>query len=188
MRHIGNYAVWFSRGCKDNQIVGNHIHDLGRRLAVRLGEAGMPPDDRTTSSGNLISNNYLHDGGIVYAGAVGLWLAHASDNEVSHNEIHSFNYSGMSLGWNWSDTPTRTLRNRIEWNHVHHVVRGMLSDAGGIYTLGRRPAPWFATTCFTTSSPHMDPRPWPGGSILTRTPTGAWPRTTWFTTPLRAGS
>jgi hypothetical protein len=137
VRHVGYYGVWFSRGCKDNQIVGNHIHDLGAG-AMRLGEADMPPDDRTTSSGNLISNNYLHDGGIVYAGAVGLWLAHASDNEVSHNEIHSFNYSGMSLGWNWSDTPTRTFRNRIEWNHVHHVVRGMLSDAGGIYTLGRQ--------------------------------------------------
>jgi len=137
IRHVGNYGVWFSRGCKDNRIVGNHLHDLGAG-GVRLGEPVMPPNDQTTSTGNLISNNYIHDGGLVYAGAVGIWLAQASDNEVSHNEIHSFDYSGMSIGWNWSDTPTRTLRNRIERNHVHHVVRGVLSDAGGIYTLGRQ--------------------------------------------------
>lgn len=135
IRHVGNYGVWFSRGCKENRIVANRIHDLGAG-AVRLGEPRMPPSDQTTSTGNLISNNYLHDGGHVYAGAVGVWLAQASDNELSHNEIHSFNYSGISTGWNWNDVPTRTLRNRIEFNHVHHVVRGMLSDAGGIYTLG----------------------------------------------------
>jgi hypothetical protein len=135
IRHVGIYGLWFSRGCKDNRILRNHIHDLGAG-AVRLGEPVMPNSDQTTSTGNLISNNYLHDGGCVYDGAVGLWLAQASDNEVSHNEIHSFNYSGISTGWNWSDAPTRTLRNRIEYNHVHHVVRGVLSDAGGIYTLG----------------------------------------------------
>ncbi len=135
--HVGGYGIWFQDGCQHNRIVGNQVHDLGAG-GIRLGNSKMPTSDSLTSSDNLISNNYLHDGGHVYAGAVGLWLAHACRNEISHHEIHSFNYSGMSIGWNWSDAPTRTLENRIEWNHIHHVCRGMLSDAGGIYTLGRQ--------------------------------------------------
>lgn len=133
--HVGTYGVWFSRGCKHNRIAQNHIHDLGAG-AVRIGEPAMPPSDETESSHNVVTNNYLHDGGHVYPGAVGVWLAQASHNEISHNEIHSFDYTGISVGWNWSFAPNRTSHNRIEQNHVHHVVRGMLSDAGGIYTLG----------------------------------------------------
>lgn len=133
--HVGTYGVWFSRGCKENRIVQNHIHDLGAG-GVRIGEPAMAASDVAESSANLVSNNYLHDGGHVYAGAVGLWLAQSSRNEISHNEIHSFDYSGMSIGWNWGFSPNRTHHNRIEHNHVHHVVRGVLSDAGGIYMLG----------------------------------------------------
>jgi hypothetical protein len=133
--HVGTYGVWFSRGCKENRIVQNHIHDLGAG-SVRIGENFRAPTDVAESSGNLVSNNYLHDGGHVYAGAVGVWVAQSSHNTISHNEIHSFDYSGMSIGWNWDYTPNRGHHNRIEYNHIHHVVRGVLSDAGGIYTLG----------------------------------------------------
>ncbi len=133
--HVGTYGVWFSRGCKENRIVQNHIYDLGAG-GVRIGEPTMPAGDVAESSANLVSNNYIHDGGCVYAGAVGLWLAQSSHNEISHNEIHNFDYSGMSIGWNWGFEPNRTHHNRIEHNHVHHVVRGVLSDAGGIYMLG----------------------------------------------------
>jgi hypothetical protein len=177
IRHVGNYGLWFSRGCKLNRVLGNHLHDLGAG-GIRLGETAMPPNDQTTSTGNRIANNYLHDGGIVYDGAVGLWLAQASDNEVSHNEIHSFNYSGMSIGWNWRDAPTRTLRNRIEYNHVHHVVRGALSDAGGIYTLGTQTGTVIRNNVLHDFSPTWARPPWPGASTSTRTPTACWPKTT----------
>lgn len=133
--HVGTYGVWLGRGCKENRVVQNHLHDLGAG-GVRIGEATMPPSDVTESTGNVVTNNYIHDGGHVYAGAVGLWLAQSSHNEISHNEIHSFDYSGISVGWNWDSSPNRTSHNRIQQNHVHHVVRGVLSDAGGIYTLG----------------------------------------------------
>ncbi len=133
--HVGGYGLWFRGGCKENRIEQNHIHDLGAG-GVRLGEPVMAQTDEAESSRNLVSNNYIHDGGYVYAAGVGLWLAQSSHNTISHNDIHSFDYSGMSIGWDWSDAPTRTLHNLIENNHVHHVVRGVLSDAGGIYMLG----------------------------------------------------
>jgi len=45
-------------------------------------------------------------------------------------------YSGISLGWTWSDLETHTHNNTIANNHIHHVLQ-TLTDGGGIYTLGR---------------------------------------------------
>ncbi|MBM4083727.1 MAG: hypothetical protein FJ272_02970, partial [Planctomycetes bacterium] len=152
--HVGGYGLWLHRGSKRNRVVQCHIHDLGAG-GVRIGEAVMAKDDVCEASHNLLSNGYIHDGGHVYPEGVGLWLAQSSHNEVSHNEIHSFNYSGMSVGWNWNDAPNRTSRNLIEHNHVHHVVRGMLSDAGGIYTLGTQLDTVIRNNIFHDIFPYM---------------------------------
>jgi hypothetical protein len=99
----------------------------------------MAQDDALESSGNVIDNNHLYDGGHVYAGGVGLWVAQSSRNQITHNDIHDFSYSGMSIGWNWGDEPNRCHDNLIEHNHVHHVMNGQLNDGGAIYTLGVSP-------------------------------------------------
>lgn len=152
--HVGTYGVWFGRGCKDNRIQRNHIHDLGAG-GVRIGEDRMAEHDVAEASRNVITNNYIHDGGHVYAAGVGLWLAQSSYNTVSHNEIHSFDYSGISLGWTWSEAANRTHHNTIEYNHVHHVVRGVLSDAGGIYTLGVQTGTVIRNNVFHDIWPYM---------------------------------
>ena len=136
--HIGTYALWFGRGCQYNRIVQNHLHDLGAG-GVRLGEDTMAPEDESEPSHNEVVNNYIHDGGHVYPAGVGVWVAQSSYNTIAHNEIHDLNYSGMSIGWNWDDAPNRTHHNVIEYNHIHHVMREVLSDGGGIYTLGTSP-------------------------------------------------
>jgi hypothetical protein len=38
----------------------------------------------------------------------------------------------------WSEIPTPAGRNQILNNHIHHVMQ-VLSDGGGIYTLGLQP-------------------------------------------------
>jgi len=136
--HVGTYAVWFGRGCQRNRIVQNHLHDLGAG-GVRIGEAAMAQEDEAEASQNEVVNNYIHDGGHVYAAGVGVWVAQSSHNTIAHNEIHDLDYSGMSVGWNWDDAPNRTHHNVVENNHIHHVLRGVLSDGAGIYTLGTSP-------------------------------------------------
>jgi len=136
--HVGEYGVWFRRGCKGNRFVRNRVHDLGVG-GVRIGETTAAGQNAGESSGNLVDNNHLYDGGHVFAGGVGLWVAQSSHNTLSHNEIHDFNYSGMSIGWTWGDEPNRCHHNLIEHNHVHHVMRGQLNDGGAIYTLGVSP-------------------------------------------------
>ena len=121
---------------------------------MRIGEPVEPKTDVAESSGNLLANNYIHDGGLVYSGAVGVWIAQSSGNTIAHNEIHSFNYTGISVGWNWGYIPNRTHHNRIEYNHVHHVLRGMHSDGGGIYTLGPQPGTVIRNNVFHDIFPY----------------------------------
>jgi len=152
--HVGTYGLWLREACRNCRIVRNHIHDLGAG-GVRIGEAKMAKTDAREARGNVVHNNYIHDGGSVYPAGVGVWIAQSSGNVVSHNEIHSLNYSGISMGWTWSEAPNRTHHNTIQYNHVHHVVRGVLSDAGGIYTLGTQTGTVIRNNVFHDIWPYM---------------------------------
>jgi len=136
--HLGNYAVWFDRGCKGNRIVQNHLHDLGAG-GVRIGEPGVPQTEAAETSGNVVSNNFIHDSGLMFYGAIGVWIGQSSDNVIAHNEICDQNYTAISCGWTWGYGPTKAHRNRIEYNYLHHLGRGKLCDMGAIYTLGTSP-------------------------------------------------
>lgn len=152
--HIGHYGVWVRHGCKDCRIAGNRIADAGAG-GIRLGETRMAAADVGESSRTVVHNNRIEHYGEVYAGAVGIWVAHSSSNILSHNHIHDGWYTGISLGWNWNSAPTRTLNNTVEFNHVHHVVRGMLSDGAGVYTLGTQTGTVIRNNLFHDIFPYM---------------------------------
>ena len=133
--HVGIYGIWLRRGCKDCTVRQTRLFDLGAG-GIRVGEAQRAETDAAESSGNTIDNNHIYDGGHVYPAGIGIWVAQSSYNTITHNDVHDMLYSGMSIGWNWGDDPNRTHHNRIEFNHVHHLVKGVLSDAGAIYCLG----------------------------------------------------
>lgn len=154
--HVGDYALWLRRGCKGNRIVRCRLHDLGAG-GIRVGEATMAQDDAAESSHNLVDNNHIFDGGHVYPAGVGIWVAQSSFNTLSHNEVHDLNYSGMSIGWNWDDQPNRCHHNLIEYNHVHHVMRGQLSDGGAIYTLGTSSGSVIRNNVFHDVWPYPQP-------------------------------
>jgi hypothetical protein len=138
--NIGTHAVELARGCRDNRIEQCHLHDLGGG-GIYIGERvrmdqGYDPGLYGSTGGNTIHNNFIHDGGVLHEGAVGIMLGQTSDNIVSHNEVAHFNWSGMQIGWNWDTQPTHSKNNTVEYNYIHDIGQNVSSDLAGIYTVG----------------------------------------------------
>jgi hypothetical protein len=142
--NLGNYGVELARGCVSNRVIGCEFGDLGVG-GIKIGETAIRQNELEQSGYNEIADCDIHDGGKMFASAIGVWIGQSANNRITHNLIHDFYYTGISIGWTWGYGSSLATNNLVAFNHVHHIgVKSdgdgpVLSDMGGIYTLGKQP-------------------------------------------------
>jgi parallel beta-helix repeat protein len=136
--HSGGYALELGRGSKHNQVLANEFYDLGAG-GVKIGEPDLNWDRAEQNYDNVIADNQIHDLGFVYAAGVGIWILQSGHNQIIYNHVHDLYYTAISVGWTWGYGKNQSSGNLIAFNHLHAIGKNMLSDLGGIYTLGVQP-------------------------------------------------
>jgi parallel beta-helix repeat protein len=135
---LGGYAVDFGHGCQDDRITGCEMWDLGGG-GVRLGDTDANAARAARNIANDVTDNHIHHIGLVHAPAVGVLALLSANDLIAHNEIDHTFYTAVSVGWSWGYAENPCRGNIIEHNLMHDIGQGMLSDMGGVYTLGLQP-------------------------------------------------
>ena len=132
--HLGGYALEVGAGCRNVEVIGNRMFDLGAG-GIRIGTTAVT----NVTTGNTIANNLIRHGGQVFPSGVGILVLQSGNNRIANNHIHHLYYTGISVGWTWGYRESPCRSNIIEFNHLHDIGQGMLSDMGGVYLLGPQP-------------------------------------------------
>ena len=148
IRHTGNYALRFNDGCTSNRVVNCVLEDLGAGgVWMGSGVGHVAPGEKLTrrvirnlaprsTAFNVIDNCAIRKGGRFNPEGTGVAYTHVSDSKVLHCEIHDFFYTGVSVGWTWGFQGSVAQRNEIAFNRIYDLGKGIMSDMGGVYTLG----------------------------------------------------
>ena len=138
VKNVGGYGIEIGDGCRNIRLAGNEITHTGAGgIKISGGAARSPANLRT--GGCVIADNHIHHLGELFHSGIGVLLMHADKNTIAHNHIHHLYYTGISVGWVWGYGPSVSKENTIEFNEIHDVGQKLLSDMGGIYTLGVSP-------------------------------------------------
>jgi len=138
--HIGNYAVDVRTYVHHVTFDNCSVSDIGAGgFRISCDNKNIYPVTDEVPHHITITDCTIDGYGKIHGAAVGIHLQYAYDCVIAHNEIANGVYSAMSVGWTWDYGAHATSNITVEKNHIHDIGVGLLSDMGGIYTLGEQP-------------------------------------------------
>ena len=135
------------RGCLFRDIAGNGL--LVGSFSPAAHETHLPydpADRREVCTQQHINNCYFTEIGNEDWGCLAIAAGYVGDVNIEHNEISEVPYSGISLGWGWTQSVNCMRNNRVHANLIHHYAKHMY-DVAGIYTLGSQPKSYVTENC-----------------------------------------
>lgn len=143
---LGGSGLQIGTATKNCSVENSHFEDISGN-GIMIGEGQHRKIDQKpwwkaapgqVAMGNSIANCQVNRVGTQFYGAVGIWCGLTRNTSITNNHIYDLPYTGVSVGWMWSDDTTPCEQNIITANHIHDIMQ-VLSDGGGIYMLGRQP-------------------------------------------------
>jgi hypothetical protein len=144
---MGATGLDFISGTHDDMIIGNAITEIagngfsiGKFTANETTEyhvAYNPIDKNEICTRDTFKNNYINRVTTEFQGGCGIAAGYPAYLTIEHNEISHTNYTGISVGYGWTDQPNAMTHNKINYNDIHHVNE-VLTDGGAIYTLSNQ--------------------------------------------------
>lgn len=164
-RNMGAMALDYYEGVTNSQIFNNEIYNIaasGISVAKFVQDeqteyhTAYNPADKSEICRNIdVINNSVHHIGTEYEGAVGIAAGYPENIVIAHNDISHVPYSGISVGFGWSDKDNAMKNNIIFANKLEYLGE-VLCDFGGIYTLSKQPG----SVCARNYINNVSRKPW----------------------------
>jgi hypothetical protein len=132
---MGGAGLTLDDGSQHNTVVGSVFDDISGN-GVQIGNVDLnTADNPGLVTDNTVSDNYIHDIGLEYPGAYGIWNADTQNTTASHNEIDNLPRGGIATNYEYSNGVNVASGNRFLYNDVSNYMN-VMKDGGGFDTNG----------------------------------------------------
>lgn len=145
--HLGSTGLDYVEGTKGGLVEDCLFRDIaGNGLVVgsfspaahETHQPYDPADKRELCTFQTVRSNLFTNVTNEDWGCVAICAGYVADITIEHNEINEVSYSGISLGWGWTQTVNCMRNNEVRANLIYNYAKHMY-DTAGIYTLGSQP-------------------------------------------------
>lgn len=147
VRYTGAVGILMASGTKEVTLVNNEVEETAGN-GIEIGKfvvddktdyhtAYNPDDIREVCTNDRILNNKIHDIGTQYEGSVGIGAGYVQGIMIANNTVYNCPYTGISMGYGWTNVPNPMKYNSIIRNEVYNV-NNVVCDGGAIYTLSNQ--------------------------------------------------
>lgn len=126
--NLGGHGLRVDNQSTGNEIIGNHIVDVGQGGVILLGDATSQPKD------NVIAGNWMEKLGQIHKHVGGVTCLGASGTKVRHNRIEKV--PRFAIAFQSFDARIYSHNNVAEYNDIQQACLETIAS-GGIEVLGR---------------------------------------------------